>query len=135
MTFDAPDREKCVIRRAVTNTPLQALVLMNDPTYLEAARVLAQKALAAGAGKDVNSRIAFLFRTVTARKPSAQEITVLRELLDQQLANYRKDKKSTDDLLRIGESALENKSDPAELAAWMMVASAILNLDETITKE
>ncbi len=133
-TFDAPDREKCVIRRAVTNTPLQALVLMNDPTYLESARVLAARALREG-GKDASSRIAFVFRMATARKPSAREIAVLRELFNQQLANYRKDLKSAESLLRIGESASDATMDPAELAAWTMVASAILNLDETITKE
>ncbi|MGH9839921.1 MAG: DUF1553 domain-containing protein [Blastocatellia bacterium] len=133
-TFDAPDREKCVIRRAVTNTPLQALVLMNDPTYLEAARVLAARALREG-GKDANSRIAFVFRMATARKPSAREIAVLRELLNRQQANYRRDLKSAASLLRIGESASDATMDPAELAAWTMVASAILNLDETITKE
>jgi hypothetical protein len=137
-TFDAPDREKCVIRRAVTNTPLQALVLMNDPTYLEASRVLAQKAIASG-GKEPAGRIAYLFRAATSRKPSAHEITVLRQLLTQQLANYRNDAKAAGELLKIGESPVETKSgrpdETAELAAWTMVTSAILNLDETITKE
>jgi hypothetical protein len=134
VTFDAPDREKCVIRRAVTNTPLQALVLMNDPTYLEASRALAQRALREG-GKDTNSRLAFAFRWATARKPSVRELSVLRELLNQQLAVYRKDGTSAESLLRIGESPSDVKLEQAELAAWTMVASAILNLDETITKE
>jgi hypothetical protein len=133
-TFDAPDREKCVIRRAVTNTPLQALVLMNDPTYLEAARVLAARTLREG-GKDVGSRLAFAFRMATARKPTARELAVLRELLAQQRANYRQDAKTAESLLRIGESPQDAKLDATELAAWTMVASAILNLDETITKE
>jgi hypothetical protein len=133
-TFDAPDREKCVIRRAVTNTPLQALVLMNDPTYLEAARVLAARTLREG-GRDVNGRLGFAFRLATARKPSARELAVLRELLAQQRANYRQDAKTAESLLRIGESPQDAKLDATELAAWTMVASAILNLDETITKE
>ncbi len=133
-TFDAPDREKCVARRAVTNTPLQALVTLNDPTYVEAARAMAQKTLREG-GKDMNSRIVYVFRLALARKPSAQEAKVLRDLLSQQLINYRKDRKAAGDLSRVGESVVDNKIDQAELAAWTMVASAVLNLDETITKE
>ncbi len=133
-TFDAPDREKCVARRAVTNTPLQALVTLNDPTYVEAARAMAQRTLLEG-GKDVNSRIVYAFRLALARKPSAQEMKVLRELLAKQLVNYRKDGKAASELLRVGESKADDKVDQAELAAWAMLASAILNLDEAITKE
>jgi hypothetical protein len=133
-TFDAPDREKCTARRTLTNTPLQALVLMNDPTYIEAGRTLAQRTLAEG-GKDVLSRIAFAFRQATARKPSTEEIRVLRELLQRQLANYRRDKKAALELLGVGESKWDEKLDASELAAWTTVASAIMNLDETITKE
>jgi hypothetical protein len=133
-TFDAPDREKCTARRATTNTPLQALVLMNDPTYIEASRVLAQRALAEG-GKDVNARLAYAFRAATARKPSVEEVRVLRELLNQQQTRYRRDKDAASKLLKIGESAVDQKIDPSELAAWTMVTSTILNLDETITKE
>ncbi len=132
--FDAPDREKCVARRATTNTPLQALVLMNDPTYIEASRKLAERALLEG-GQDVNARIAYAFRRATARKPSLAETKVLRELLNQQLTRYRNDQKAAVEFLKIGESVADAKLDSAELAAWTMVASAILNLDETITKE
>src|SRR5207249_2203880 len=82
-TFDAPDREKCTARRTLTNTPLQALALLNDPTYVEAARSLAQRALGRG-GKDDPGRIAYAFRLAVARKPSAQEVSVLRNLLVQQ---------------------------------------------------
>ncbi|MGH9934902.1 MAG: DUF1553 domain-containing protein, partial [Blastocatellia bacterium] len=133
-TFDAPDREKCVARRAVTNTPLQALIALNDPTYVEAARAMAERTLREG-GKDARSRIVYAFRLALARKPSAREAQVLRDLLSQQLINYRKDGKAASELLRVGESVADNKIDQAELAAWTMVASAILNLDETITKE
>lgn len=134
VTFDAPDREKCTGRRALTNTPLQALVLMNDPTYVEAARVLAQRALREG-GKDIVGRIAFAFRLATARKPSANETRVLRDLLQQQLANYRSDKNAAAALLKVGDSAYDKQIEATELAAWTMVASAILNLDEAIIKE
>ncbi|MFL6276574.1 MAG: DUF1553 domain-containing protein [Blastocatellia bacterium] len=134
LTFDAPDREKCVARRAVTNTPLQALVLMNDPTYIEAARALAMRAAREG-GKDTASRLRYAFRLATARWPTAQESTVLRDLLAKQLAAYRRDNKAALALLKVGESPLDPKLDAAETAAWIVVTSAILNLDETITRE
>lgn len=133
-TFDAPDREKCVVRRPVTNTPLQALITMNDPTYIEAARVLATKAFREG-GNDLNSRIAYAFRQATARKPAPEEITVLRDLYVRQLLNYRKDTKAADALLNIGESKADDKIERPVLAAWTMVVSTILNLDEVVTKE
>jgi hypothetical protein len=133
-TFDAPDREKCVARRALTNTPLQALVLMNDPTYVESSRALAQRVLLE-TGKDANTRIGYAFRLATSRKPTAQELNVLRDLLNKQVMNFRNDKKAATELLRVGESTIDAKLNQAELAAWTMVASAILNLDETITKE
>ncbi|MBS1810090.1 MAG: DUF1553 domain-containing protein [Acidobacteria bacterium] len=133
-TFDAPDREKCVVRRPVTNTPLQALITMNDPTYIEAARVLAEKTLREG-GTDLNSRITFAFRQATARKPTAQELTVLRDLYVRQLVIYRKDLKAAESLLSVGESKSEAKIEKPVLAALTMVVSTILNLDETVTKE
>jgi hypothetical protein len=133
-TFDAPDREKCTARRALTNTPLQALVLMNDPTYIEAARWLAQRAMTEG-GRNAGERIGFAFRKATARMPSAKEAQLLGELFQRQLAHYRGDKKAAVDLLGVGESKWDTKLDASELAAWTIVASAILNLDETITKE
>ena len=133
-TFDAPDREKCTARRSFTNTPLQALVLMNDPTYIEASRSLAQRAMING-GRDPGSRIEFLFREATARMPSTKEARVLRNLFQQQLSHYRVDQKAALDLLGVGESKWDEQHNASELAAWTTVASAILNLDETITKE
>jgi mono/diheme cytochrome c family protein len=125
-TFDAPDREKCTARRLMTNTPLQALVLMNDPTFVEAARVLAERTMKEG-GKDDAQRIAYAFERATARKPSAREVAVLRDILKQ--------KPATEKVIRIGESVPDATLNPNELAAWTTVASVILNLDETITKE
>jgi hypothetical protein len=133
-TFDAPDREKCTARRALTNTPLQALALLNDPTYVEAARALAQRAMLE-AGSDEKKRLTYAFRLATARKPSGKEIDVLRKLLDGRLDAYRKDRQSALKLLSVGESPRDRRLDPAELAAWSTVASVILNLDETITKQ
>lgn len=132
--FDAPDREKCTARRPVTNTPLQALALMNDPTYVESARALAQRMMTE-AGKDPARRIAFAFRLATARAPSPRELQILRETAGKQLAHYRRNKDAAGKLLRVGESRFDPKLDVSELAAWTTVASTILNLDETITKE
>jgi hypothetical protein len=132
--FDAPDREKCTARRAQTNTPLQALVLLNDTTYVEAARALAQRALREG-GKDVGDRLAYVFRQATARQPTRKERGVLRSLLDERLTAFRRDTRAALKLLAVGESPRDKRLDPSELAAWTTVASVILNLDETITKE
>jgi hypothetical protein len=133
-TFDAPDREKCTARRAATNTPLQALTLMNDPTYVEAARALAQRALLEG-GKDDKSRVVYAFRLATARTPTGKEVGVLRELLNGRLAAFARDRRSAVKLVDVGESRRDSRLDPVQLAAWTTVASAILNLDETITKQ
>jgi hypothetical protein len=133
-TFDAPDREKCTARRALTNTPLQALILMNDPTYVEAARALAQRTILEG-GKDDSSRLGYAFRLATARKPTGSESDVLRRLLQHRLEGFRKDPRAAARLVAVGESARDSRIDTADLAAWTTVTSAILNLDETITKQ
>jgi hypothetical protein len=125
-TFDAPDREKCTARRALTNTPLQALVLLNDPTYVEAARALAQRTLLEAGGNPAK-RIQFAFRQATGRKPSAEEVQLLSSLAQKQVALYRKDKQSASQLVRVGESTADAKLNPSELATWT-VASGILNL-------
>jgi hypothetical protein len=133
-TFDAPDREKCAARRTITNTPLQALVLMNDPTYVEASRVLAQNAILQ-AGRDPVKRVDYVFRRATGRRPGPQECAVLLDLAQQELAEYRHNEPSAMKLLSVGASKCNPHLDPAELAAWTTVASTILNMDETITKE
>jgi hypothetical protein len=133
-TFDAPDREKCTARRVLTNTPLQALTLMNDTTYVEAARAMAQRALLEG-GTDESARIGFAFRLATARKPNGRETGVLSDLLHSRLDAFRKDRRAAAKLVAVGETARDARLDVAELAAWTTVASAILNLDETITKQ
>jgi hypothetical protein len=131
-TFDAPDRETCTVRRARTNTPLQALVLMNDPTYVEASRKLAERMMTEAA--TVEDRITFAFRLATARRPGEKEIAVLRNVFEKQLAVYQNDSKAALKLLSLGESERNQRLQPAELAAWTIVASTILNLDEAITK-
>jgi hypothetical protein len=132
--FDAPDREKCTARRGVTNTPLQALTLLNDPTYVEAARALAQRALRAG-GRSDRERIDFAFKLATARPPDPQERDVLLGSLSEFRSTYRQDQAQATKLLSVGEAKPDSTLDPREVAAWTNLASMILNLDETITAE
>jgi hypothetical protein len=132
VTFDAPDRETCTVRRARTNTPLQALVLMNDPTYVEASRKLAERMMTEA--NSLGERITLAFRLVMARLPRADEVAVLRRVFETQLEVYRKDGKAALKLLEVGESKPNDKLDVPELAAWATVASVILNLDEAVTK-
>ena len=133
--FDAPDRETCTVRRGRTNTPLQALVLMNDPTYVEASRKMAERVIKEpGTSATPDERIAFAFRLATARRPTAEESAVLRKIYDAQLAHFRSNAEAAAKLLGVGESQRDEKLDPVDLAAWTTVASTILNLDETVTK-
>jgi hypothetical protein len=132
--FDAPDREKCTVRRTTTNTPLQALVLMNDPTYIEAARALAQKVLQ-DSGRSSTRRATQLFQFATARQPSRQEVSTLVSLARQQSKHFQQAPAEAEALLSNGESELDPALKPADLATWTVVASTILNLDETISKE
>ncbi len=134
VTFDAPSREKCVARRSVTNTPLQALVLLNDPTYIEASRVLAAETLKS-AGRSSPARIRYGFRRATGRTPTAREVAVLEALVKQEFDSYRSAPGKAAALLSAGESKVDPAIDKPELAAWTTLASALLNLDEVITKE
>jgi hypothetical protein len=132
-TFDAPDRETCTVRRARTNTPLQALVLLNDPTYVEASRKLAERILSEP-DESIEARITLVFRLVLARQPREQEIDIVKEMLAEQLEKYRRDRGEAEKLLSVGESPWDQRFDAAELAAWAAIAGAILNLDETVTR-
>ena len=119
-TFDAPDREKCVARRAVTNTPLQALTLLNDETIKEASQALAKRLLAA----KPEERLSKLYEAILSRQPTAQEIAVLQRELDRALNHYRQHP----------EDARKLQTTP-ELAAHTLVATLVFNLDEAITHE
>ncbi len=134
LTFDASPREACTVRKARTNTPLQALTLMNDVAFVEAARVLAQRVLRE-AGPDADARLTLAFRLATARRPKPAELAILRAGLEHHRANYRTDPKAALKLVSAGESPRDPKLDVGELAAYTAVASLILNLDETVTKE
>jgi hypothetical protein len=133
VTFDAPNREVCTDCRARTNTPLQALVLLNDPAYVEAARVLAQRIMTEG-GSDIEARLAFGFRLCTARAPNEKEILILRQIVEQSLSRYRQNPAAAVKLIGIGEAPRPSGIDPSELAAWTTIGNILLNLDETITK-
>jgi mono/diheme cytochrome c family protein len=130
--FDAPSRETCTVRRPRTNTPLQALVLMNDTQFVEAARMLAQRTMLE-AGPRPADRIEHAFRTVLSRRPDAGELEVLLECYERQLEAYRSDPEAAAALLAIGEADADPTLAAEELAAWTTVASVLLNLDETIT--
>ncbi len=131
--FDAPTREACTVDRARTNTPLQALALMNDVQFVEAARAFGERILREG-GASVDERLTFAFRLATARVPDAGELAVLRGVLDAQAADFRADAAGAAELLEVGDSEPDASLDPVELAAWTMAASLILNLDETMTR-
>lgn len=134
LLFDAPFREACALRRPRTNTPLQALNLMNDPTYVEAARLLAQRMMNEG-GDAVDSRLAHGFRLLLARTPQAAELAVLRAAYGRARADFEKDGAAAQALLSVGDASSEPKTKLAELAAFTAVASTLLNLDEVVTKE
>jgi hypothetical protein len=131
-TFDAPDREVCTVKRSRTNTPLQALVTLNDPTYVEASRKFAERIMKQGGPLD--ERLAFLFRSVTSRAPSPAEFVVLKNLYARQVVHFQKNPDAAAKLLKVGEAAADSGLDPVELAAWTMTASAVLNTDEALTK-
>lgn len=134
LLFDAPFRETCALRRSRSNTPLQALNLMNDPTYVEAARFLAQRMIKEG-GTSIESRLTHGFHLLLGRKPSPQEIQVLNAAVERSIKDFTKDAEAAKQLLTFGEAKTDDKLSPAELAAYTTVASTLINLDETITKE
>lgn len=132
--FDAPNREVCTARRPVTNTPLQAYVLLNDETFVEAARVLAQ-GVSAEHLEHFSKQLHRAFHRALARPPSAAEAATMENLYHQMLVVYRRQPEAAARLLAVGDSPPLAGADPASLAAWTCVANAILNFDETITKE
>jgi hypothetical protein len=133
-TFDAPSREVCQVKRPRTNTPLQALELLNDVTYVEAARRLAELMLTEG-GNTPEERIRYAFRRATARAPEPGELRVLARGLARYRQTFGSDKEAAGRYVRHGESPVDARLDAAELAAYTATAEVILNLDETITKE
>ena len=132
VTLDAPTREFCVAQRAKTSTPLQSLVLMNDPVFVEAARALAQRILAE-APKDNAARLNLIWRLALAREPTAEELSILNQTLDSQLQIYRQDTAAAKQLVNVGDLPKPEAADDSELAAWTALSNVILNLNETIS--
>ena len=129
--FDAPTREACIVRRSRSNTPLQALVLMNDKQFIEAARAFGERLMIEG-GNSAEDRIKFAFRLATSRQPSPREVDIAVKTYQSQLDEFQRDPKEAHKLVNIGESKPRASLDFTELAAWTAVANMILNLDEVI---
>ncbi|MGC8639163.1 MAG: PSD1 and planctomycete cytochrome C domain-containing protein [Isosphaeraceae bacterium] len=132
-TLDAPSREACTVRRERTNTPLQALLLMNEPQMVEASRALAERTFRE-AGATTDERLIYMFRVATARRPDAQDLAALTAALLDFQAHYAKQPAAAKELIAIGESKADSRYNPSELAAWTMIGNVILNLDEVMTK-
>ncbi|MBB6049903.1 PSD1 and planctomycete cytochrome C domain-containing protein [Armatimonas rosea] len=132
--FDVPGRDTCRVKRSRTNTPLQALALLNEVTFVEAARLIGQRMILEG-GATADSRITWAYRTLLSRRPSTQELALHKAGLEKRLARYKATPAEAQKLLAIGETKPDPKCDPSELAAYAMTASILLNLDEAITRE
>lgn len=135
ITFDAPTREKCVIQRQRTNTPLQALVTMNDVTFVEAARVWAQNLILSMPDASFRERLDHAFVMSTARPADELRQNLLEDLYQSQLAHFQTHLTSAEELIKAGDYPLAKDIHPAELAAWTIIASTILNLDEVLTRD
>ena len=133
LAFDAPSREECSAERTRSNIPQQALVLLNDPTYVESARAFAVRIAKEGRG-DTSARITWAWKQALSRAPRPDELATARALFDKHLAQYKADPKSAESLLKVGIAPPPEGSAQAELAAWTSVARVILNLHETITR-
>jgi hypothetical protein len=133
MAFDAPSREECCVERPRSNTPLAALVLLNDPIYVEASRALAERVLRE-APQETAARVQFVYEEALSRKPSAAEAKLMGNLYAENLTEYRQDPQAAAALIEIGERPTPPDIDPAELAAWTCVCRVIINTHEFITR-
>jgi hypothetical protein len=134
VNFDSPTRETCMVRESRTNTPLQALNLMNDTIFVEASRKLAERMMKDG-GDSADTRIAFAYRVVLARNPTSRELEIVRRALERFEMRFSSGPRAADELLAIGESKTSPGAAANELAAYATVANMILNLDEAVTKQ
>jgi hypothetical protein len=134
ITFDSPNREVCTVNEVRTNTPLQALNLMNDVAFLEAARKFAERMIREG-GAQPEQRVDYAWRLALARPANASQTRVVLETLDRFVNRYQADPKAAEEFLSNGDAPRNKDLPSAELAAYTAVASLILNLDEVITNE
>jgi uncharacterized protein DUF1553 len=128
--FDAPSREFCTVRRPRTNTPLQALTLLNDPVFFDFARGMARRVMAE-AGPELRERLIYGFRLCASRRPNDKEIEELAALYQRQITRFTKDLAAARALLKDADA----QTNLPELAAWTVVSNTLLSLDETLTKE
>jgi hypothetical protein len=133
LALDAPSREECVADRVVSSTPMQALTLLNDPTYVEAARVFAERILRECDG-DAAARITWAYRRALSRAPLPEELEILGALCAEHARQYASDSEAAKAFLTVGIAPVPEEIDPVELAAWTSVARTILNLHEAITR-
>ena len=133
VAFDAPSREECTAERPRSNTPLQALVLLNDPTYVEAARSFAERIVRSSDDKD--ARFRFAMSTALSRQPSPEELEVLTKLQSTQQQRYEGDVEAAEQFLGVGMRSIPEDIPAAELASYAAIARALLNLHETITRQ
>jgi hypothetical protein len=131
--LDAPSREACTVRRERTDTPLQALLLLNEKQFVECARALAARTIRE-AGVKPEDRVTWMFRLATARRPDARELAELMAVYRDSLAEFTKDGKAAGDLINVGETKPDPRLNSSELAAWTVLGNLILNLDEVISK-
>ena len=130
--LNAPNRETCTVRRDRTNTPIQALVTLNDVQFVEAARVLAEKAIKASSKDD--ARIDFIAKRLLARPFRPEEMAIVKDSLAELVAHYQENADAAKKLIAYGESKADPAVDPSELAAWTMLANQLMNLDEVLNK-
>ncbi len=133
LAFDAPSREECTANRPTSNTPKAALALLNDPTFVEAAKGFAVRILKEG-GADDQSRLQFAWKLALTREPAEAEQQALQQLLETSRSQYQQDEEGAKKLLSVGQSSVPTDSPLSELAAWTVVSRAILNLHEFTTR-
>lgn len=132
-SFDAPEREFCVLRRSVTNTPLQAFVLLHDPQFVEAARVMAERAMLAHPQK-LDDQLRFVFLWMNSRQPNEKELAILNDLYQKRMESYSADSAKAKELLQTGERPVDTSLDQAQLASLASVVRVVFNLSESISK-
>jgi hypothetical protein len=134
VALDAPSREECTCDRTRSNIPQQALVLLNDPEFVEAAKAFAVRVLADGGATDAD-KVAWAFQRATTRSPKPEEARVLLKLLDRHRKQFAEHPEDAKKLLAVGDVPVPKGAKPEELAAWVSVCRAVLNLHETITRQ
>ena len=133
INFDASERNFCVVKRQATSTPLQALVLLNDPQYVEASRMIAERVIKESS-PDIDARLTRAFRLLTSRYPEPEELALLADMYQEQVSYFRQSPDGAEALLTVGEYARDADLPANEVAAYATVASTIMNFDESFVK-